>query len=121
MLGAKVVAVYAFEPLAEWLPEKDPRSWYRTAEADVRRWVAPIVSTGVPVQVDVRRDIHPVGALQGVIEAEPNTLAVVGARGLGGFAGLRLGRVPIQLVHHTEAVVVMVPTTGPDTMISEEN
>lgn len=121
LLGTKVVAVYAFEPLAEWLPEKDPRSWYRTAEGDVRRWVAPIVSAGVPVQVDVRRDIHPVGALQVAIEAEPNTLAVVGARGLGGFAGLRLGRVPIQLVHHTEAVVVMVPTTDPDTMISEEN
>jgi nucleotide-binding universal stress UspA family protein len=67
------------------------------------------------VQVDIRRDIHPVGALQGAIEAEPNTLAVVGARGLGGFTGLRLGRVPIQLVHHTEAVIVMVPTTDPGT------
>lgn len=111
-LDAKVVAVYAFEPFLEWVPSYDPESWYRTAEADAYKWVAPIEAAGVPVQVDVQRDIHPVGALQRAVEAEPNTLAVVGARGLGGFTGLRLGRVPIQLVHHTRAVVVMVPTAA---------
>jgi nucleotide-binding universal stress UspA family protein len=120
-LGAKVVAVYAFEPFAEWLPENDPESWYRAAEEDVHKWVAPIEAVGVPVRVDVQRDIHPVGALQRAIEAEPDTLAVVGARGLGGFTGLRLGRVPTQLVHHTEAVVVMVPPARSQRMILEEN
>ena len=66
----------------------------------------------MPVQVDVQRDIHPVGALRRAVAAAPNTLAVVGARGWGGFTGMRLGRVPIQLVHHSDAVVVMVPTTA---------
>lgn len=120
-LGAKVVAVYAFEPLIEWLPENDPESWFRAAEEDVHKWVAPIEAVGVPVRADVQRDIHPVGALQRAIEAEPNTLAVVGARGLGGFTGLRLGRVPTQLVHHTEAVVVMVPPAHSQRMIMEDN
>jgi len=111
LLGSTVVAVYAFEPFAEWVPENDPQSWRRSAEADVRRWVAPIEAVGVPVRLDVQRDIHPVGALRRAVSASPNTLAVVGARGLGGFTGMRLGRVPIQLVHHSDAVVVMVPTT----------
>lgn len=111
LLNAPVVAVYAFEPFVEWVPENDPQSWHRIAEADVHEWVAPIEAAGVPVQVDVQRDIHPVGALRRAIEAEPNTLAVVGARGLGGFTGRRLGRVPLQLVHHSDAVVVMVPTS----------
>lgn len=62
------------------------------------RWVAPIEDHGVPVAVDVDRDIHPIAALCRAIETEPDTLAVVGTRGLGGISGLRLGRVPIQLV-----------------------
>ena len=41
LLSSTVVAVYAFEPFAEWVPENDPQSWRRTAEADVRKWVAP--------------------------------------------------------------------------------
>jgi nucleotide-binding universal stress UspA family protein len=112
LLSTTVIVVYAFEPFAEWVPENDPQSWRRTAEADVRKWVAPIEAVGVPVRVDVQRDIHPVGALRLAVAAAPNTLAVVGARGLGGFTGMRLGRVPIQLVHQSDAVVVMVPSTA---------
>lgn len=112
LIGARVVAVYAFEPFAEWVPQDHPLSWHRTAEADVRRWVAPIKEAGVPVEVDVRRDIHPVGALCAAIDSAPDTLAVVGARRRGGVSGLRRSRVPIQLVHHRSAVVVMVPSAG---------
>jgi nucleotide-binding universal stress UspA family protein len=71
--------------------------------------VAPIEYNGVAVTVDVDRDIHPIAALCRAIVAGPDTLAVVGTRGLGGISGMRLGRVPIQLVHHTSAAVVMVP------------
>jgi nucleotide-binding universal stress UspA family protein len=110
LVAASVVAVFAFEPFVAWVPETDPRSWHRGAEASVRDWVAPIEAAGVHVEVDVDRDIHPVAALCRAIQAEPDTLAVVGARGVGGFSGLRLGRVPVQLVHHAGAAVVMVPT-----------
>lgn len=113
LLGVSVVAVYAFEPFAEWVPADDPNSWRRTAVTNVRSWVAPIEAAGVPVRVEVRRDIHPVGALRAAIDEAPDTLAVVGARGVGGFSGLRLGRVPIQLVHHSGAVVVMAPVAVP--------
>ena len=108
-LAAPVVAVYADEPFVEWISESVARTWRRSAEAEVRRWVSPISDNGVAVAVDVDRDIHPIAALCGAIGAEPDTLAVVGTRGLGGISGMRLGRVPIQLVHHTGAAVVMVP------------
>ena len=109
LLGAPVMAVYADESFAEWVSESVSRSWCRSAEAEIRRWVAPIEDNGVAVAVDVGRNIHPIAALSRAIEAEPDTLAVVGTRGLGGISGMRLGRVPIQLVHHTGAAVVMVP------------
>ena len=109
LLAVPVVAVYADEPFAEWISESASRNWGRSAEAEIRRWVAPIEDNGVAVAVDVDRDIHPIAALCRAIEAGPDTLAVVGTRGLGGISGMRLGRVPIQLVHHTGAAVVMVP------------
>jgi nucleotide-binding universal stress UspA family protein len=109
LLAATVVAVHADEPFVEWVSGPASRSWRRSAEAEVRRWVTPIEDNGVVVAVDVDRDIHPVAALCRAIDAEPDTLAVVGTRGLGGITGMRLGRVPIQLVHHTGAAVLMVP------------
>jgi len=109
LLAASVVAVYADEPFAEWGSQSMSWSWWRAAEAEIRRWVAPIEDNGVSVAVDVDRGIHPIAALCRAIDAEPDTLAIVGTRGLGGISGMRLGRVPIQLVHHTGAAVVMVP------------
>ena len=54
----------------------------------------------------------PVAALSRAVEAHRGSVAVVGTRGQGGFAGLRLGRVPLQLLHHAAVPVVIVPA-GP--------
>ena len=108
-LEVPVTAVYAFEPFAEWVPESDPRSWRHKAEADVREWTAAIDKAGVALDIDIDQDIHPVAAIIRALEAHPGSVAVVGTRGLGGFTGLRLGRVPLQLVHRTGAAVIVVP------------
>jgi nucleotide-binding universal stress UspA family protein len=108
-LGVSVTAVYAFDPLLEWVPEHDPKSWHHKAETDVRSWTAPIETAGVPLDFDIDRDTHPVGAIARALEAHPGSVAVLGTRGLGGFTGIRLGRVPLQLVHHTGAAVILVP------------
>jgi nucleotide-binding universal stress UspA family protein len=49
----------------------------------------------------------PAGALLKL--AEGADLLVVGARGLGGFAGLLLGSVSQQCVHHAACPVVVIP------------
>lgn len=111
-LGVPVTAVLALEPLLEWVPENDPKSWHQRAEAEVAGWAAPIEQQGVDVDIDVDRDIHPVAALIRALEAHEGSVAVVGARGIGGFTGLRLGRVPLQLLHHSPAAVIVVPEPG---------
>jgi nucleotide-binding universal stress UspA family protein len=108
-LDVAVTAVYALGPVAEWAPESDPRSWRRQAEANVRTWAAAVEKGGVALEVDVDRDIHPVAAIARALDTHPDAAAVVGTRGLGGFSGLRLGRVPLQLVHHTGAAIILVP------------
>ena len=71
--------------------------------------MAPIEDNGVAVAVDVEWDVPAVATLCRAIEAAPDTLAIVGTRSPGDISGLRLSRVPIQLVHDTGAAVVMVP------------
>lgn len=108
-LNAEVVAVYAFEPLVEWVRESDPRSWRQRADRELEEWVQPLSEAGVKVRTKLVEDIHPVAALASVIDEEEAGLAVVGSRGIGGFLGLRIGRVPIQLVHHSQVPLVMIP------------
>lgn len=108
-LGVGVTAVHAFEPLAIWVPANDADSWRRQAEADAETWARPVGEAGVDLKVDVDRDIHPAAAIARALDAQPGSAAVVGTRGLGGFTGMRLGRVPLQVVHHTGAAVVLVP------------
>lgn len=109
-LGVSVTAVYAFEPFAEWVPETDPTSWHQLARAELVEWTAPIDKAGVPLEVVVDRDLHPVAAITRALDAHPGALACLGTSGLGGFSGMRLGRVPLQLVHHSSAAVMLTPS-----------
>lgn len=108
-LGVAVTAVLAQEPFAEWVPATDPHSWQRQARRHVGEWMEPVTAAGVRVEVVVDRDIHPVAAIARMLDGRPGSIAVVGTRGRGGFAGLRLGRVPLQLLHHARTPVVIVP------------
>ena len=109
-LSVDVTVVYALEPYLEWVPGTDARSWQRSAEGDAREWAAPIEAAGIPFAVEVERDSHPVAVIARAVQAREGSVAVVGTRGLRGFVGLRLGRVPLQLVHQTGTAVVVVPS-----------
>lgn len=119
--NAEVIAVYAFEPLVEWVMESDPRSWRQAAERRLEdSWAAPLHQAGVAVRTRIVENLHPVAALAGVVEDEGAGLVVVGTRGVGGFLGLRLGRVPgVQLVHHTQMPVVLVPPPVLDPLLPQ--
>lgn len=106
-LGVAVVAVHAV-PSPMW--EDDPRGRPGVAEDEVREWVAPIIDAGLDVTPVVMYDTHPVAALTQVADQHRAGLIVVGSRGRGGFLGLRLGRVSLQLLHQTAVPLVMVPS-----------
>jgi nucleotide-binding universal stress UspA family protein len=117
---AEVIAVYAFEPLVEWVMESDPLSWRQAAERKLEdSWAAPLRQAGVAVRTQIVDNLHSVAALAGVVEDEGAGLVVVGTRGIGGFLGLRLGRVPVQLVHHTQMPVVLVPPPVLDPLLPQ--
>jgi nucleotide-binding universal stress UspA family protein len=111
LLGVPVTAVYSFEPSAQMKPSADLGSWPSRVEAEVGSWITPIERAGVPVDVyiDPDRDVHPVAAMEYALKVRSGSVAVLGTRGLGGFSGLRLGHVPLQLVNHTHDAVILVP------------
>jgi nucleotide-binding universal stress UspA family protein len=110
---AHVVAAYAFKPPIEWLPESDPGSWFISSQHDLDRWVAPLRDAAVSHETRIVKLANPVEGIAQTIDTIDADLVVVGARGIGGFLGLRGGRVPLQLVHHTQVPVVMVPERDP--------
>jgi nucleotide-binding universal stress UspA family protein len=108
-LAVPVTAVYALEPfVAEWVGV-DASSWKQRAEADARSWSAPVARAGLHLDVDVDRDIHPVAAIARALESRPHSVAVLGTHGHTGFAELRLGHVPFQLLYDTATTIVVVP------------
>lgn len=111
-LGARVVAVLAFEPFVEWVPESDPKSWRRVAEWEMAVWIEPLRDQRVPTDTAIVEDVHPVAAIADTAAKRSAQLIVVGTHGLGGFTKMRLGGVAVQLVHHLGLPVVLVPPTA---------
>ncbi len=107
--GTDVLAVHAFEPFAEWVPESDQRGWRRTAGREMDEWVASLRAAGAAVRTRIIQDVHPVAALAVAAAEDAAGMIVVGTRGADGALGFRLGRVPLQLVHHSHLPVILVP------------
>jgi nucleotide-binding universal stress UspA family protein len=111
-LGADVVAVFSERILAEWVPRDDPRSWYQHARRDCAEWAAPLREAGV-LASSIVREFEPVTGLLDAASHEDADLVVVGTRGRGGFAGLRLGSTALKVLHRSGLPVVLVPPVVP--------
>jgi len=108
--GAHVRAVYVFEPFAEWVSEADPNSWIRAAQNKLGSdWIEPLHAQRVAVETSIIEDVHPVAALTTAAGNEGAGLIVVGTARVRTATGMRLGRIPLQLVHHAQVPVVLVP------------
>jgi nucleotide-binding universal stress UspA family protein len=108
--NATVVAMTVWEPYLEWTPASSPYNWRRDLERQLAKWAAPISDAGTTVEYVIQRDLHPSDGLLGVASARSGDVLVVGARGAGGFSGLRAGGVAIKVLHRASLPVVMVPS-----------
>ncbi|MGI9611994.1 MAG: universal stress protein, partial [Acidimicrobiales bacterium] len=107
---SEVVAVAVEEPFFEWTPASSPKNWRRDVEHRVEALTTALTDAGVPVDVVAQRDLHPANGLLAVASARSGDLLVVGARGAGGFTGLRVGGVAMKVLHRANLPLVLVPT-----------
>ncbi|HEV8627019.1 MAG TPA: universal stress protein [Acidimicrobiia bacterium] len=107
--GAVVEVVHAFMPdLSEVGLVNDPGTARREAEELLRKMAEPALVAHPGVQVTTRELEGP--SARTLLDAAAGAdLLVVGSRGRGGFAGLMLGSVSQQCVHHAPCPVVVVP------------
>lgn len=112
-LGGSVDAVSLYDPLADSYPHGPASSsWHTTLEPMARATVSAVE------EPDVAIDLRIFGAqrVEGLLEAGTDVDAaaiVVGARGRGGFHRLLVGGTALQLLHHSDRPVVVVPSHRP--------
>jgi nucleotide-binding universal stress UspA family protein len=116
-VGARVVAVHAFEPPAYYsypYGETAPIALDDTLREGVRRcfeedWCAPLAEADVP-HGEVMADGRAAQVLLDVADREGAELVVSGRRGLNTLGELVLGSVSHNLVHGSKRPVVLVPS-----------
>jgi nucleotide-binding universal stress UspA family protein len=111
--GAAVTAIAVEEagrPIVEDGDGEDEAAWRSRAEETVTSdWAAPIAEAGVELRAVASRQSPVAEAILEVAASEGADVLVVGARGLGGITGLRIGGVALAVVHRAELPVVLVP------------
>jgi nucleotide-binding universal stress UspA family protein len=111
-LGARVVAVHAFEPLA-LLGTVAPPVDFAALEEDARsrlagEWTRPLAEAGV-AHACVLVENRPVPALVDAVRDHAADLVVVGARGRSPVRQLVLGSTSLKLPHEVAVPVTIVP------------
>jgi nucleotide-binding universal stress UspA family protein len=113
--GARLEAVRAWELSYSWIDGylPDVERWTKEAKRAAEECLDGAVAAAIddrPHSVEIVRTLvegHAAGAL--LDRSTDADLLVVGDRGRGGFAGLLLGSVSQQCVHHARVPVVIVP------------
>lgn len=108
----RVVAASVQQPLLEWTPADSPDNWRRGLERSIRDdYAAALETAGVAVEAAALTGASVADALLEASADERVDFVVVGTRGLGGFAGLRIGGVALKILHRADRPVVLVPPT----------
>jgi nucleotide-binding universal stress UspA family protein len=111
---AAVTAVAVEEPKAPIYDadgaELDEATWRPAAEQVVASdWAEPLAGLEGRFRAVVSRQAPVAEAILDVAGAEAADLLVVGARGVGGVTGLRIGGVALAVLHRADLAVVLVP------------
>jgi NADH-quinone oxidoreductase subunit F len=107
--GAEVTAICCVEPRRWGIGGRDG-DWKTSAEKAIGdAWTAPLRAGSVVVRTRISKDRHPLAALERAATDEDAGIFVVGTSPLSESTGMRLGRLPLQLVHHTHVPVVLIP------------
>jgi nucleotide-binding universal stress UspA family protein len=111
--GAEVVVAAVGQPILEWSRSDSPRNWRRHVEKLVREdWAAELFQGEGEVELRVLRGSRPADALTREANRASADVLVLGLRGVGGFAGLRIGGVALRALHKARTTVVLVPAKG---------
>ncbi len=117
-LGARVVLIFAFEPLAELEKTPTPRApvdfpairerHRRELESD---WARPLAEAGVEFTTYLVEDT-PTEALLAAAREHDAALVVIGSHGGSGWRDLILGSVATALPAQLDRPIVIVPSRG---------
>lgn len=115
--GLGVTAAHVFHRAVELWVHEDPRSQYAQAERLLHdEWAHRLVGLDELRGLEVVEHAHVAeGVLAAAHDADAD-LIVIGARRLGAVTHVRLGGVTMQLIHHSDLPLVIVPpgTAHPD-------
>lgn len=85
-------------------------NWRQAFEEQIREDLASDLTTsGVAFEAIALQGANAADALLQTAKDERTDVVVVGARGLGGFTGLRIGGVALKTVHRSDRPVVLIP------------
>lgn len=106
----RVVAVSVDETVDEWTPDDRREDWRRNLEVRIRDdYAADLAGTDVDFDAVALHGKEVAEALVHAAQERQSDLLVVGARGLGGLTGLRIGGVALKTLHQADRPIVLVP------------
>jgi nucleotide-binding universal stress UspA family protein len=107
----RIVVAMVEAHVVEWTPASAAENWRRDVEQRIRDdFASDLTAAGIDVEPRALHGVNAADALLQAAEEERVDAIVVGARGLGGFLGLRIGGVALKVLHRADRPVVVVPT-----------
>ena len=112
---AKLTAVAVDQPGLAIAPDAPDAEWDTEARRTISsRWAAPLADFGDSFTAVAVPESPVAEAILDVAADVDADLIVLGARGLGGVTGLRIGGVALQVLHRTDRPLVLVPDDSID-------